>query len=94
MHKSFLDLVLESNQIEEMALKPEDFPDTYLKKAKDRQAIAREIAPLAKQFQEALVNLNWREITIIQSYLLQFWQFMLKQKVKLVEMAIHLLIII
>ena len=63
MHKSFLDLVLESNQIEEMALKPEDFPDTYLKKAKDRQAIAREIAPLAKQFQEALVNLNWREIT-------------------------------
>jgi len=63
MHKSFLDLVLESNQIEEMALQPEQFPDTYLKKAKDRQAVAREIAPLAKQFQEALVNLNWREIT-------------------------------
>ena len=63
MHKSFLDLVLESNQVEEMALQPEQFPDTYLKKAKDRQAIAREIAPLAKQFQEALVNLNWREIT-------------------------------
>ena len=85
MHKSFLDLVLESNQIEEMALKPEDFPDTYLKKAKDRQAIAREIAPFAKQFQE---------VTIIQSYLLQFWQFMLKQKVKLAETAIRLLIII
>lgn len=63
MHKSFLDLVLESNQIEEMALKPEDFPDTYLKKAKDRQALAREISPLVKQFQEALVNLNWRQIT-------------------------------
>lgn len=63
MHKSFLDLVLESNQIEEMALKPEQFPDTYLKKAKDRQALAREISPLAKQFQDALVNLNWRQIT-------------------------------
>jgi hypothetical protein len=63
MYKSFLDLVLESNQVEEMALQPEQFPDTYLKKAKDRQALAREIAPLAKQFQEALVNLNWREIT-------------------------------
>ena len=63
MHKSFLDLVLESNQVEEMALQPEQFPDNYLKKAKDRQALAREIAPLAKSFQEALVNLNWREIT-------------------------------
>jgi len=46
-----------------MALQPEQFPDNYLKKAKDRQALAREIAPLAKSFQEALVNLNWREIT-------------------------------
>ena len=50
MHKSFLDLVLESNQVEEMALQPEQFPDNYLKKAKDRQALAREIAPLAKSF--------------------------------------------
>jgi hypothetical protein len=63
MHKSFLDLVLESNQIEEMALQPEQFPDTYLKRAKDRQALARSLSPLVKQFQEALVNLNWRQIT-------------------------------
>lgn len=63
MYKSFLDLVLESNQVEEMALQPEQFPDTYLKKAKDRQGIARELAPLAKQFQEALVALRWQDIT-------------------------------
>jgi len=63
MHKSFLDLVLESNQVEEMALQPEQFPDTYLKRAKDRQALARSLAPLVKQFQEALINLNWRQIT-------------------------------
>lgn len=63
MHKSFLDLVLESNQIEEMALKPEDFPETYLKKAKDRQALARELSPLIKRFKEAITNLNWREVT-------------------------------
>lgn len=63
MHKSFLDLVLESNQIEEMALKPEQFPDTYLKRAKDRQGLARELAPLIKRFQEALTNLDWRQIT-------------------------------
>jgi hypothetical protein len=63
MHKSFLDLVLESNQIEEMALQPEQFPDTYLKRAKDRQALARSLAPLVKSFQEALVDLNWRQIT-------------------------------
>jgi len=62
MYKSFLDLVLESNQIEEMALKPEDFPDTYLKKAKDRQGLARQVAPLVKRFQEALINLDWRQI--------------------------------
>ncbi len=63
MHKSFLDLVLESSQIEEMALQPEQFPDTYLKRAKDRQALARSLAPLVKSFQEALVDLNWRQIT-------------------------------
>ena len=63
MHKSFLDLVLESNQVEEMALQPEQFPDTYLKRAKDRQALARSLAPLVKQFQEALINLNSSQIS-------------------------------
>jgi hypothetical protein len=46
-----------------MALQPEQFPDTYLKRAKDRQALARSLAPLVKSFQEALVDLNWRQIT-------------------------------
>jgi len=63
MYTSFLNMILESQEIDEMALKPEDFPETYLATAKGRGARARQIAPLIKRFHDGLKALRWQDIT-------------------------------
>jgi hypothetical protein len=65
MYKSFLSMIQESQEIDEMAIKPEDFPDTYLATAKGRGARARQISPLIKQFHDGLKALRWQDITWI-----------------------------
>ena len=66
MYTPLLKLLRETRELDEMALKPQDFPDTYLAKAKDRGAKARELEPIIKRFHEGLRNLRWQQIDWVQ----------------------------